>query len=430
MSVSTRAAHLTQEVSKNELLMTILSNLWDGDTNPDGFISLGVAENSLMHSRMIDHLHRTMNIPDMAMTYGDGFKRVKAATARFLNKHLKPVTPISPSNLVIANGCTVAIQHLSWSLANPNDVILLGRPYYGAFPGDIGRRTGVEMGAVSFGDLDPLSVESVANYEAEIVRRRDECGQRVAGIILAHPHNPLGRCYSHDALIAFMELCQKHQVHLISDEIYALSVYENRVDKDDTVVPFESILSIDPTGIIDRNLVHVLWGMSKDFGANGLRIGMTITQEDGAVRKALDSLFEFQWTSSLSDLATAEVLEDDAWTDEYIRENQRLLSEHHERVILWARAHDIEYAKGANAGFFVWVNLGEAYRRHHPSESVVDIDKTVMGALLANRIFLADGVRFGAEHPGWFRIIFTQQIDYLDKGLSRIVKALTEGVPN
>ena len=58
-----------------------------------------------------------------------------------------------------------------------------------------------------------------------------------------------------------MKLCQKYQIHLISDEIYALSVFKNEEAAD--AAPFTSILSIDPAGIIDPSLVHVIWGMSK-----------------------------------------------------------------------------------------------------------------------------------------------------------------------
>ena len=58
-----------------------------------------------------------------------------------------------------------------------------------------------------------------------------------------------------------MKFCQRHMIHLISDEIYALSVWQNPEVPD--AVTFESVLSIDTTGIIDLELVHVLWGMSK-----------------------------------------------------------------------------------------------------------------------------------------------------------------------
>ena len=58
-----------------------------------------------------------------------------------------------------------------------------------------------------------------------------------------------------------MRLCQKRRIHFISDEIYALSVWENQKAPD--AVGFTSVLAIETEGIIERELVHVLWGLSK-----------------------------------------------------------------------------------------------------------------------------------------------------------------------
>lgn len=58
-----------------------------------------------------------------------------------------------------------------------------------------------------------------------------------------------------------MRLCGKLGVHLISDEIYGLSVFENPNMIDP--VPFTSILSVNPEGLIDPKRVHMQWGLSK-----------------------------------------------------------------------------------------------------------------------------------------------------------------------
>ncbi|KND90080.1 1-aminocyclopropane-1-carboxylate synthase-like protein 1 [Tolypocladium ophioglossoides CBS 100239] len=426
MALSLRAEKLAAP-GPNFLLTEVLPNLYDGAANPGGWVNLGVAENSLMHEALLAHLHAHLRVPGAALTYGDGCKRLRRAAARFLTRQLRPVTPVEAAHVLVSNGCTPAIENLAWAVANPGDGILIGRPYYGAFPADVSRRTGVDLIPLSFGARDPMGLEAVDEHEAAILAAKQR-GQRIAALILAHPHNPLGRCYPRAVLVAYMRLCQRHQVHLICDEIYALSVFESRVDAAADAaaqpVPFESVLAIDPAGIVDPALVHVLWGMSKDFGANGLRLGFTVSQHSAAMRAALQGVFEFTWTSSLSDLVAAAILEDDAWVEAYIRENQRRLAEHHAKVVAWAREHAVEHAPGANAGFFVWVNLGAVYRRHHPDEEVADIDAVVMASLLEHRIFLADGVRFGAEQPGWFRIIFTLEAAYLEMGLQRIVAAI------
>ena len=113
-----------------------------------------------------------------------------------------------------------------------------------------------------------------------------------------------------------MKFCQRHQIHLISDEIYALSVWSN--PEAPNAVTFTSVLSIDTTDIIDPGLIHVLWGMSKvslmknlywriksltmnlkDFGANGLRIGCIISQNNIPLLDAVKANAYFSHPSSL-----------------------------------------------------------------------------------------------------------------------------------
>ena len=69
---------------------------------------------------------------------------------------------------------------------------------------------------------------------------------------------PVGRCYSRETLVGLMRLCASKGIHLISDEIYALSVFRR---DDGPSEEFVSALSIDPTGIIDPAQVQVLYGM-------------------------------------------------------------------------------------------------------------------------------------------------------------------------
>jgi len=57
-----------------------------------------------------------------------------------------------------------------------------------------------------------------------------------------------------------MGLCQKHDLHLVSDEVYGLSVFEV---EGSVRTPFASVLSIDPLGLLDVNRIHILYGMSK-----------------------------------------------------------------------------------------------------------------------------------------------------------------------
>lgn len=73
----------------------------------------------------------------------------------------------------------------------------------------------------------------------------------------------LGRCYPPEALKVYMLLCNKYKIHLISDEIYALSVFDSG---DPKAVPFTSVLAINSTNLMDPDYLHVLYGVSKVGG--------------------------------------------------------------------------------------------------------------------------------------------------------------------
>lgn len=45
--------------------------------------------------------------------------------------------------------------------------------------------------------------------------------------MLVNPHNPTGRIYSADTLRAYVQFAEKHDLHLIANEIYALSTFHN-----------------------------------------------------------------------------------------------------------------------------------------------------------------------------------------------------------
>ncbi|THY29609.1 hypothetical protein D6D01_03498 [Aureobasidium pullulans] len=379
-----------------------------------------------MHENLSEHVHKHLDLAHHAFTYGDGStgsKRLTKAMANFFNLHFHPTLPITSAHITVTNGCSSALEHLSWAIADPGDGFLLGRPFYGTFIPDLSLRTGATVIPVSFGLTDPLSLDAVEIYELALIAARKD-GQRIRGIVLCNPHNPLGRCYSHEVLLGLMCLCEKYDIHFICDEIYALSVWENTVDTQPKAVPFRSCLSLDTWGLVDRSRIHMIWGMSKDFGANGLRLGAVITQDNPMLHAAMVPVALYSSVSSISDHVSANILEDNDWVQAYTRENRRKLGEWYSYVTAWAKKNGIIYAPGGNAAFFLWVDLGSVYQSRRSWTGTESIDVQVMTALLSKKVFLASGKQFGSEQPGWFRIVFACGFEMLEEGLQRIIQTL------
>ncbi|KAJ5651998.1 hypothetical protein N7507_009424 [Penicillium longicatenatum] len=427
MDFISRRAQSASQAGCTNTMWDIMNDTWNPTISPNGYVNVGVAENGLMHDELLKFINAKLEIPARYLTYNDGgggSTRLRIAMANFLNKHFNPAIPLDLNHLVITNGVSPAIEHVSWVFADPGEGILLGRPYYGTFIPDISQRPGTTVVPVSFGDCSPFSLEAVDKYEEALLNFQESTGKKVRGLMLCHPHNPLGRCYPRPVLIALMRLCQKHQIHLISDEIYALSVWENTVDESPAPVKFQSVLSIPLDGIIDPRLVHVLWGMSKDFGANGIRLGTIISQANDGLHEALKGISLYSFPSGITDHLTSLLLEDEEFTEAYILENQKRLSEAYAFVTRVLKRCDIEYAPGGNAAFFLWVDLGKKYKELRPQKSGDDVGEEIMQRLLKHKVFLASGTLFGSEKDAWFRIVFSHPRIYLEEALGRIVKAL------
>lgn len=125
---------------------------------------------------------------------------------------------------------------------------------------------------------DPFSPMVVSQYQVALDIAASQ-GIRVRMLLIINPHNPLGsaissrwstsaicllflgRCYSASTLRALMDFCQRNNIHMVSDEVYGLSVYDT--GSGDNTIDFTSVLSIDSRRLIDSDRLHVLYGMSK-----------------------------------------------------------------------------------------------------------------------------------------------------------------------
>ncbi|PLB48733.1 aspartate aminotransferase [Aspergillus steynii IBT 23096] len=403
--------------AQNPTFLSVLSDSWDSQSNPNGIVNLGLAENTLMHGEMQEFMNSKVQIDAHALTYGDGFSgshRLKEACCQFLNRHFSPWTVLSPSNLVVTSGVSNALECCAWALADRGDYILVGRPYFNAFKTTFGTRPGVELLEVAFATTDPFSLAAVKEYERAYVEAISQ-GLCVKALLLCSPHNPLGRCYPEEVLKEYMKFCARNGLHLISDEIYALSTWENpRLPE---APGFKSILSLNVRGLMDPSMLHVVWGLSKDFGATGLRVGCLISPSNRLTLDAAEGVSLYNFPSSVADQIAASLLLDHEFTEQYITTSRRRLSTSYDLVTTFLRTHDIPYIE-CNAAFFVWINLGAK------TEGRGITDTEITAQLRQEKVYIAAGKAYAAEEAGWFRLVFAHPQHVLQEGLERMLRAI------
>ncbi|CAK46310.1 uncharacterized protein An12g06040 [Aspergillus niger] len=397
--------------------LDVLGDLWDAQSNPDGIVNLGLAEKTLMHAEMMEFVNSNVQYDAHVLTYGDGFSgshRLKNAICQFLNRYFNPRTALYPCDIAVTSGVSNALECCAWALADAGDYILVGRPYFNAFKTIFGTRPQIELLEVAFGTTDPFSIDAINEYERAYAEAKRK-GLRVKALLLCSPHNPLGRCYSDDVLKEYMKFCSRNRLHLISDEIYALSVWENPRLPDEP--RFKSILSFNIEDFISSEMVHVVWGLSKDFGSTGLRIGCLISKRNRMLLDAVEGISLYNFPSSVADRIASLLLSDDTLLKQYISTNRRRLSESYQFATKFLQAHKVPYVE-CNAAFFIWLNLGAV------KKSLTATDQEMLARLRQEKVYVAPGTIYAAEEAGWFRMVFAHPPHVLEEGLNRMIRAV------
>ncbi|PMD40867.1 putative aspartate aminotransferase [Hyaloscypha variabilis F] len=389
------------------------NNRYDKVTNPRGVVPFGTAENCLMHKELKEFVAQNVKIPSVAFTYRfstAGGPRFSIALAAHVNEYFHPFSPIKAEDTITASGLTAIHAMLGYSLGDPGDAILVARPIYGRFELDFGNTAGLEIVYADVAGADPFEEEAVGAYEHALAEASSR-GVNVKAVLIVNPNNPLGRCYPSATLRQIMSFCQKHDLHLISDEVYALSVYPTS-EPDPT--PFTSVLTLDSSSLIDQDKLHVLYGMSKDFAAAGLRLG-TLISRNKLLLKSLAANIRFHNPSGMSVAIGTAILEDRTFVKSFLEMSRARLAGAREYAVDCLQAAGVKIASGGNAGFFLYIDLSP-WLPH-------GLEGKEREYALAQRL-LDGGVGLHPceehnEKPGWFRLVFSLERELLFEGLKR-----------
>lgn len=316
-------------------------------------------------------------------------------------------------------------------LADPGDGILLSAPYYPGFDACLSLQNGVVPVCVqvpankmlTLGELDCLEDGLCA------ATRR---GISVKAVILCNPHNPLARCYPRAVVAAYCQFCERHGLHLLADEIFALSVFAPIGDAPPSE-PFHSVLSLDADLLgVDPARLHVLYGMSKDFLANGLRAAVLVSQANTAFLQSLLPAAAFMAVASPTAVLWATLLADGPFLAAFLAENRRRLRAAYGRAAAWLRFQGIPHAP-ASAGQFLFADFRPvladvarygpalAVRAEHTME---ERERALTAHLLTHGVAVMPGGACHLAESGWIRITFALREEEMRVAMRRIEDAL------
>lgn len=182
-----------------------------------------------------------------------------------------------PSQIIISNGAKHSIFNALFATLNPGDEVLIPKPYWLTYPEVVKSCGGI-----------PSYIYSTPRHGYKITAAQLEAAitPRTTMLIFNSPSNPTGAVYSEKEIRAIAEVCLKHGLIVISDEIYEKLIYGGQAHF--------SIAEVSPEM---KEQTIVINGVSKSFAMTGWRLGYLACPEN--VAKAIAS-FQSHSTSNVN----------------------------------------------------------------------------------------------------------------------------------
>ena len=281
------------------------------------------------------------------------------------------------------------------SLTGPEDAVLIQTPVYGPF-----------FRAAELYDrklvTSPL-IRGESGWQMDFDDLEKKFAQGVRMMILCSPHNPVGRVWTREELQRLVGLAERYNVIIVSDEIHADFTFDGHCQT--------RILALDGA---DRNCI-MLTSATKSFNLAGLRHSSIIVPNPElreAISKALIRAHAISPNIFGSIAQTTAYRCGDEWMDavvEYIRENRDYTVE-----FLRERLPEIGCAPQEGT-YLMWLDFTGLGLPH---EDVL--------SLLVNkaRVAMNDGLFFGEEGRGWFRMNLATPRANVEMALENISKAI------
>ena len=279
------------------------------------------------------------------------------------------------------------------ALTQPEDKVIITSPVYGPF------RMSVAATGRTLADA-PMTCDENGRYSMDLAAVEAQLQQGAKMMVLCNPHNPVSRAWAKEELVALVELLDKYNALLVSDEIHADFVYEPHT--------FHPILSITQKNVLS------LCAASKTFNLAGLQQACCICPDEkirNAFRDEMNKAGVRAGNIFALEATRAAYNEGDAWLDglmAYLDGNRQhlaaMVAEHLPKAVLTPM----------EATYLGWLDL-RAYGFN---------DEQLRERTIAAGVMFTGGKFFGDNGDGFLRINIGCPRRYLTEGVLRLKKAL------
>ena len=304
---------------------------------------------------------------------------------------------VKPSDIIYTSGVVPAISAIVRGLTLPGDKVLVQTPVYNCFFSSI-RNQGCMVEENHLVYKNNTYVVDWDDFE------RKCADSRVRIFLLCNPHNPAGRVWKKEELQRMGEICQKHDVFVISDEIHCELVMPGN-----EYTPFAS-LSDD---FLKNSATCV--APTKAFNIAGLQIANIIVK-DRNKRERIDRAINIHEVCAVNPFGV--IATEAAYTEEgaeWLRQLNTYLFANYQFLCDFFSKHfpSLEVVK-LEGTYLVWVDCS----------SLGKSSTEIVNNLYRHGVWMNDGVMYGENQRAFIRINIACPRKILEEGLLRMEKAL------
>jgi cystathionine beta-lyase len=303
---------------------------------------------------------------------------------------------VSPDALVLIPGVIPGFNVACRMLASAGEGIAMQTPLYPPLlrvPGNIGLRF----------DEVPLARDASGRYSVDHGAFEAAIRPDTRIFLLCNPHNPVGRVFTRDELAGLAEICLRHGVAIVSDEIHCDLVYSGHRH-----LP---IASLDPE-IADRTIT--LMAPSKTFNLAGLKSSLAIIPNRTLRERFVAARLDLVQTANILGYtaALAAYRDGQPWLDDLLR----YLEANRDFLARYVAAQLPGVSMVAPEGtYLAWLDCrAAALPQNDPFAFFLERGKVAFN----------DGALFGTHGRGFVRLNFGSPRTQLEQGLARMREAL------
>lgn len=308
--------------------------------------------------------------------------------------------------LIFATGVVPAISSIIRKLTTPNENVLIQTPVYNIFFNSI-INNGCRV-------LESPLIYSDRGYSIDFSDLEEKLSNpQTTLMILCNPHNPIGRIWDRETLAHIGQLCAKHHVTVISDEIHC-----DLTEPGKSYVPFASVSDIC------RDISITCIAPTKTFSIPGLQTAAVSVPNPVLRHKVWRGLNtdEVAEPNAFAMAATiAAFNEGEEWLKqacEYIWENRRSVTEYFEQKLPM-----IKVVPG-DATYLLWLDCAGILDSDRGFHGVTDSVKLAEYIRKTSGLFLCDGMEYGEAGRYFLRMNIACPRERVLDGLARMKKSL------